>query len=1124
MKSGRIFFWLIVLFVVACPALAQEVGKIMSIVGTAEVLRRERWQSVSLHEALLPGDVVRTGPGSRVAVVLADGSQIKVNANSQLLLKQVASPTRHVAMQLMRSLLRLFSGEIWVRSLGGPLEIETLAATATLRGTELNLAIEPAEATRLTVVEGVMEFRNPQGSVLVAAKEQAIAKPGEAPRKVVIINPRDAVQWALYYPPLIDYRQVIYPEGPDTQAIRRALKHYRRGALPETLRSLEQVPPERRDARFFTLRAGLLLSVSRVAEARADIAEALRRNPSEATAHALRSIIALVQNQKEEALRLARQAVELEPQSPVPQVALSYAYQATFDLEKALKSLEQAAKLAPEDALIQARLAELELSRGELERALKAARRAVALDPELARTQTVLGFAYLTQIRTGQAKSAFERAITLDSADPLPRLGLGLAKIRESNLTEGAREIEIAASLDPNNALIQSYLGKAYYEEKREELAAREFAIAKELDPKDPTPWFYEAISDQSTNRPVEALQNLQKSIALNDNRAVYRSKLLLDQDRATREASVARVYTKLGLDQLAISEAASSLSLDPASTSAHRFLVDTYSDSNRHEIGRVSELLQAQLLQPLNITPVPPSVPFTDLKFLPNVDTSAWLLSDYSQLFEKNGVRLLASGLVGGLDTFSDEVSLSALTNKLSVSAGQYYYTTDGFRTNNDLTNFIYNVFAQASPNDLFSFQAEYRQRHTEHGDIVLNFDPNEFGRQDRFEVDQDTTRFGFRLSPSPQLRVLGSLIYSRRKDNQLAFPAGEPDFDIRSVVDGTSYELQGQYVQPRFNLIAGGGYAPVDGTTSITLDFSKFGGVSCPLPSCSITDPTDIQQGNAYLYANVALLANLIATLGLGYDVFDNGSMDLRKWDPKVGLQWQPHRALQLRAAAFKTLKRSLVVEQTIEPTQIAGFSQFFDDFNGTISTTVGGAADIWFTRFLQGSVEVLERDLTVGGESLEPDSATTTTQDQSENILRMSLSWIPRRDLVVNLGYVIDDFDATPPIENLPVMVRTEAFPVGVRLFLNSGVFAGALATYVNQEVARATDPRSRTEDFVTVDLDLGYLLPQRLGAINIGVRNLFDQEFSFQDDNYRTSTYRAPVYIPARSAFVKLSLVF
>ena len=57
MKSGRIFFGLIFFLVIACPALAQEVGKIMSIVGTAEVLRQERWQAVSLHEALLPGDI-----------------------------------------------------------------------------------------------------------------------------------------------------------------------------------------------------------------------------------------------------------------------------------------------------------------------------------------------------------------------------------------------------------------------------------------------------------------------------------------------------------------------------------------------------------------------------------------------------------------------------------------------------------------------------------------------------------------------------------------------------------------------------------------------------------------------------------------------------------------------------------------------------------------------------------------------------------------------------------------------------------------------------------------------------------------------------------------------------------
>src|ERR687896_2285525 len=268
---GRVLFGMLLWLVIAGPGLAEEAGWVASIVGRVEVLRAGQWQPASVGQALLPGEVVRTRAGSRVAIQLLDKSQLKVNANSHLELKQVAPPVRKVGMEVLRTLLRLLSGEVWVRSYVEPVEIETKAVTATIRGTELNLAIEPAEATRLTVIEGVVEFRNPQGSVFVAAKEQAIAKPGEAPRKVVIINPRDAVQWALYYPPLIDYRQVIYPEGPDAQAIRRALEHYRRGALPETLRSLEQVPPERRDARFFTLRAGLLLSVSQVAEAQADI-------------------------------------------------------------------------------------------------------------------------------------------------------------------------------------------------------------------------------------------------------------------------------------------------------------------------------------------------------------------------------------------------------------------------------------------------------------------------------------------------------------------------------------------------------------------------------------------------------------------------------------------------------------------------------------------------------------------------------------------------------------------------------------------------------------------------------------------------------------------------------------
>jgi hypothetical protein len=250
--------------------------------------------------------------------------------------------------------------------------------------------------------------------------------------------------------------------------------------------------------------------------------------------------------------------------------------------------------------------------------------------------ETVLGFAALAAIDIAKAKTAFTRAIELNSADPQARFGLGLATIRGGDLEEGRGDIELAVGLDPDDSLLRSYLGKAYFEERttnpakylrelftkfpnqENTLAAEQYAIAKRLDPQDPTPWLYDAIRKQSENRPVEALRDIEKSIELNDNRAVYRSRELLDQDRAARGTSLARIYNDLGFQQLGINEATKSLSLDPANAGAHRFLSDVYLTQPRREIARASELLQAQLLQDININPVQPSLSETNLASAP--------------------------------------------------------------------------------------------------------------------------------------------------------------------------------------------------------------------------------------------------------------------------------------------------------------------------------------------------------------------------------------------------------------------------------------------------------------------------------------------------------------------------
>jgi tetratricopeptide (TPR) repeat protein len=913
-----------------------------------------------------------------------------------------------------------------------------------------------------------------------------------------VVRPRDAVHWALYYLPVMFVPPAEAPKE-DTG-----------------------------DPRFLTYRASRLLAVGRVNEAKADIQRALSLNPMYSDAYALQAIIFVVQNEREKALSSAKKAVDTGPNSATAHITMSYIQQAGFDLEGARASVEEAVRLNPNNALAWARLAELWSSLGRLSKAMDAAKKAVDLDPNLARTQMVLGFAYLTQVKTAESRAAFEKAIELDQAEPLSRLGLGLAKIRDGDLEAGGREIEIAASLDPNNSLVRSYLGKVYFEKKRTGLDEREYAIAKELDPNDPTPWFYDAIAKQTTNRPVKALKNLQKANELNDNRAVYRSRLLLDSDLAARSAATARVYSDLGFQQRALFEGWMSVNTDPTNFSAHRFLADSYSARPRHEIARVSELLQSQLLQPINITPIQPRLAESNQFLISAGGPGALSFNEFNPLFNRNRIAAQASGLAGENDTYGGEGVASGIYKKFSFSGGYTYFDTDGWRDNADQTDKIANIFAQYELTYKTSIQAEYRYRDREYGDLKQRFFEDDvfFGQTN--ETNRDTFRLGGKHAFSPASILLGSFIYQdadfRGTDDQ---PVVAPGFvtrlGVKRPVDSYSGELQYLFRSHYFNITGGGGHAYLDDeirTTANTILDPILGPTKTQIDA-------DLKHTNVYAYSYIKPLTNLTLTVGASGDFTSGDSPDVgnnKKVNPKLGIIWSPFTNTTLRAAAFKVLKRTLITDQTLEPTQVAGFNQFYDDYNGTEAWRFGGAVDQKFSPDIYGGAEFSYRDLDTPATD---ENGNNIEADWSEYLGRAYLFWTPHEWLALRAEYQYERYKRDKELTDGIKKLDMHRVPLGITFFHPTGLGVSLNGTYVYQDgkfekIAGGGGTFEEGDgDFVLVDAAINYRLPKRYGFLTLGVTNLFDEDFEYFDADFDVNP-NSPEIQPDRVFFGKITL--
>jgi outer membrane receptor protein involved in Fe transport len=280
-----------------------------------------------------------------------------------------------------------------------------------------------------------------------------------------------------------------------------------------------------------------------------------------------------------------------------------------------------------------------------------------------------------------------------------------------------------------------------------------------------------------------------------------------------------------------------------------------------------------------------------------------------------------------------------------------------------------------------------------------------------------------------------------------------------------------------------------------------------------------------NVYAYADVNLLTNVTATLGLTFDSLSGDEdVDKDQVNPKFGITWTPFPGTTLRAAAFRVLKRTLITDQTLEPTQVAGFNQFFDDSDLTEAWRYEGAIDQKFTSSLFGGVEFSKRDLTVPNlrDLSDPLNPVNRDGDWNEYLGRAYLFWTPHPWLALRAQYTFEHFerDLIGPTE-----LDTQRVPLGIGLFHPSGLSASLTATPWDQDGTFTFffDPtlpvRSGSDHFWTVDAAMSYRLPKRYGLISLGATNLFDEEFNFFDVDFDNPTIQ-----PTRTVFARVTLAF
>jgi len=943
------------------------------------------WVPAQPYQPLQYGDRLRTGERSRATVRLSALTVLRVNELTTLLIQAPSAPGKSGTLNLQRGMAYMFS-----RDQPTEMDFRTPLTSGAIRGTEFNLAVADDGRTVVSLMNGQVALSNPLGQVELSSGEEGIVEAGKAPAKSPMLEAINIIQWCLYYPGILDPDDLEL-SAQEQEELSASLAAYRAGDL---LQAVALYPTNRvaGSPAEEVYRAATILSAGQVEQARSMLADLSSGGEQAKRAArlgaALSEVIAAVKSQPGPRATAPRLATEW--------MAESYYLQAQARLPEALQAARAAVDASPDFGFAWARLAEMELCFGRLDQAHIAIDKSLQLSSRNAQALALSGFIDLAQGRDRLARVSFDQAIAVDGALGNAWLGRGLCEIWRGHTTAGRDDIQVAAVLEPQRAILRSYLGKAFSAAGDNRRAIRDLALAQRLDPNDPTAWLYRALVEQKENQINQAVRDLEKSEKLNDNERLFRSKLLLDQDQAVRNANLARIYQDTGVytwdkdvetSDWGVWDASHAVTYDYANFSAHEFLADNYdalrdpSQINlRYETPWFDELMMSDLLMPVasgNLSD------FSDQR-------------QYARLFDQNHFGASSDTEYLSRGDWLERASQYGNYDDAAYAVDEEYGSQNGWRVNNDLQeNTVSAKFKlQLTPEDSIFFETidyasmsgDVSQYYNEYGNAAGPA-PDPTLRAREWEQPDMFLGYNHEWAPGVHTLFLGGYLNdtldyksSQAQDFYTEYFAGNNmmlDQPFMTVFDrhfnALSAEAQQIYQTEHQTFVAGARYQ--NGWITASSDEVINNPLVGPTPIDQVSYQLTLQRYNFYGYETVNLFDQLQLTAGVAYDnlrypanvenaPISSAESSIDQVSPKAGFIWTITPETFFRFAYTRSLGGlSYDNSVRIEPTEVAGFNQAFRSIipesvagivPGSRFTTYGVALDRSFKSNTYATIE--------------------------------------------------------------------------------------------------------------------------------------------------------------------------